>query len=50
MTKIHRNYQWITPTLSKLHLVLTQRFYSSVDESIAICTLVSQVAIGGMYK
>ena len=32
MTKIHRKYQRITPTLSTLNLVLTRRFYSTVDD------------------
>ena len=41
MAKIHRKYQWITPTLSTLNLVLTRRFYSMVDESTAICRLMS---------
>ena len=48
MTKIHRKYQWLTPTLSTLNLDLNRRFYSTVDESTAICTLVSQVAVRDM--
>ena len=49
-SEIHRKYQWITPTLSTLNLVFTRRFYSTVDESAAICTLVSRVVVGGMCK
>ena len=36
--------------LSTFKLVLSRTFYSTVDESTAICTLVSRVAIGGMCK
>ena len=45
MTEIYRTYQWITPTLLTLNLVLTRRFYSAVDEPTAICMLISRVAV-----
>ena len=48
MTKIHRKYQQLTPTLLTLNLVLTRSFYSTVDKSLAICTLVSRVPVGVM--
>ena len=50
MTKIPRKYQRIAPTLSTLNLVLTRRFYATVDASLAICTLVSRVAGGETCK